>query len=122
VVSGRRSRERHQRGLNRSARIGIITVVRAFRDQSRRIEPPGELAIGIVAQLGGDDRSLSGKEQELAIGAECAASSGVGAPVCAPVRSGLAPPLGAAIGHSWRADRAVARGTPSPVHPSIPRT
>ena len=37
-----------------------------------RIEPPGELAIGIVAQLGGDDRPLPSEEQELAIGAECA--------------------------------------------------
>ena len=38
--------------------------------KSRRIEPPGELAIGIVAQLGSDDRALPGEEQKLAIGGQ----------------------------------------------------
>lgn len=41
-------------------------------EDSCRIEPAGELAIGIVAQLSGKDRPLPSEEQELAIGFECA--------------------------------------------------
>lgn len=41
-------------------------------DRSRWIEPVGELAIGIIAQFGGDDGPLSGEEQELVVRIECA--------------------------------------------------
>jgi hypothetical protein len=45
--------------------------------------PPGELAIGIVAQLGRDDRALPGEKQEL-VGRSVRTSSGVSSarPTC----------------------------------------
>lgn len=56
-----------QRGLFRPA---TVCELRAFGDRSSWIEPTGELAIGIIAQLGGNDRPLPREKQELAIGAE----------------------------------------------------
>lgn len=53
-----------------AACIRLYMLLKA--DRSRWIEPVGELAIGIIAQFGGDDGPLSGEEQELVVRIECA--------------------------------------------------
>src|SRR3546814_8840468 len=57
--------------LFRSEFCSALSVSPPFQKVlSRLVEPTGELAIGIVAQLCGDDRPLPGEEQELEILAE----------------------------------------------------